>query len=100
RRRVLALQILGELEQHVAEALDAPDRQAIRLAIELGQRVKGAEDIGRAVDKKQMHGWNPVGAMEHSRSEPPDEPFGRRTGTGASVDPGFQSPDALARASE
>ena len=54
-RRVVALQVLGQLEQHVAEADDAADRQPVGLARQLRQGVKGAENVARAVDEKQMH---------------------------------------------
>ena len=54
-RLVLALQILHQLPQHVAEALDAADRQPVGLAMERGQGMEGAEDVTRAVDEQQMH---------------------------------------------
>ncbi|MNU03261.1 hypothetical protein D3C72_2472190 [compost metagenome] len=54
-RLVLALEILHQLPQHVAEALHAPYRQPVGLAVERGQSVKGAENIARAIDKQQMH---------------------------------------------
>ena len=55
-RGVVALQIFGELEDHVAEAGHTADRQTVRLARQLRQGMKSAENEGRAVDEQQMHG--------------------------------------------
>ena len=46
--------ILQQLPQHVAEAGDRADRQAIRLTGERRQRVIGAVDVAGAVDQKDV----------------------------------------------
>ena len=51
-----------ELPQHVAEAGDGADRQAVRLAGERRQGVIGAEDEGRAVDQEDMVAGAETGA--------------------------------------
>ncbi len=53
RGRVVAAVLLDQLVQHVAEAGDGADRQAVRLARQGRQAMIGAEDIARAVDQHQ-----------------------------------------------
>ena len=48
---LLALRFTQKLPQHVAEAVDRADRQAVGGPCQRRQRVKGAEDIARAVDE-------------------------------------------------
>ncbi len=48
------LRLLQQAIEHVAEAGDGADRQAVRLAGERRQRVIGAEDVGRAVDQEEV----------------------------------------------
>ena len=43
-----------QLPQHVAEAIDRVELQAVRLAGERRQRVIGAENVARAVDQEDM----------------------------------------------
>src|SRR4029078_8741587 len=53
--RLLArLHVLHSLPQHVAEALDGPDREPVALACQRRQRVIGAENVTGTVDQIDM----------------------------------------------
>src|SRR5256886_10938322 len=53
-RPLLGLHVAQELPQHVAEAEHGIDLQPVGLAVERRQRVIGAENVGRAVDQKDV----------------------------------------------
>ncbi|MCY1554715.1 hypothetical protein D9M68_913030 [compost metagenome] len=54
-RFILALEVLHQLPQHVGETLHAPYGEPVGLAAELGQGMKSAENVTRAIDEQQMH---------------------------------------------
>jgi hypothetical protein len=53
-RRLLRLHVAEQFPQHVAEAVDGIELQAVGLAGQRRQRVIGAEDVARAVDQKDV----------------------------------------------
>jgi hypothetical protein len=54
RRPLSALEVFQQLEQHVAETRDRPDRQAIGLTRQRGQGMERAEDVGARIDQVEM----------------------------------------------
>ena len=54
RRPILLRHVAHQLPQHVAEAQHRIDLQTVGFAVQRRQRVIGAENIGRAIDQKDV----------------------------------------------